>query len=126
VSPDGFRFYPAEWLRRALTRLQGVTSLEGPVEKIDGKFTLRIPLAAGGSRFVSCARGISRVEDGYFVFVIHDWMVEKLNITEGCRVEVNNKEGLFNIVGPPWDDINPSWLIARRIRRFVSGGQGQN
>jgi hypothetical protein len=35
------------------TRMAKITSLRGPVESIDGKLMLRIPLAAGGSELVA-------------------------------------------------------------------------
>jgi hypothetical protein len=45
-----------KWHDRTVTFFEGVTSLEGPVESIDGKFTLRIPLSAGGRKLRRCAR----------------------------------------------------------------------
>jgi len=51
-----------------------VTCLEGPVEKIDGKLILRIPLDAGGAQFVRCTRGISEIEGNSLKIVIQEWL----------------------------------------------------
>ena len=51
-----------------------VTSLEGPVEKIDGKLTLRIPLDAGGDHFIRCTPGLSVIEGNCLNIVIHEWL----------------------------------------------------
>jgi hypothetical protein len=72
-------------------------SLQGPVEKIDGKLVLRIPLAAGGDEFVACSRGISEVKDGYLIVEIQEWLAGMLRIEEGDLVSVTNANGKFNI-----------------------------
>ena len=36
-------------------------SIEGPVELVEGKLTLQIPLAAGGDKLAPLARGIGEV-----------------------------------------------------------------
>jgi hypothetical protein len=86
-----------------MTFFEGVTSLRGPVESIDGRLVLRIPLAAGGARLKRSARGISHVDGDFLVIEIQDWLAPKLNITEGSMVDVNNRDGRFTIVGPPWE-----------------------
>ena len=63
-----------------------VTSLVGPVEKIDGKLILLIPLAAGGDKFIECSRGISETEGEYLKIVIPDWLARTLGIKEGNSV----------------------------------------
>jgi len=73
------------------------TSLEGPVEKIDGKLVLRIPMDAGGSEFVDCCRGISEVQEGFLIVEIKEWLAGKLRIEEGDLVCVSNENGKFNI-----------------------------
>ena len=72
-------------------------SLKGPVEKVDGKLMLRIPLAAGGEKLIESSRGISSVEDDYLVIEIRDWLAEKLGISEGSWVHVHNTDGKFHI-----------------------------
>jgi len=42
--------------------MENITSLQGPVEKIDGKLVLYVPLSAGGDQFIACSKGISEVE----------------------------------------------------------------
>ena len=43
---------------------EDITTLSGPVEKIDGELVLRIPLDAGGVEFVGCSQGIATIEGG--------------------------------------------------------------
>jgi DNA-directed RNA polymerase subunit RPC12/RpoP len=74
-----------------------VTSLEGSVEKIDGKLTLRIPLDAGGNHFVRCTRGISNIEGDCLKIVIQEWLAGMLRIEDGDLVVIDNANGKFNI-----------------------------
>jgi hypothetical protein len=74
-----------------------VTSLRGPVEKIDGKLILRVPLEAGGSELLECSRGISEVEGDYLKILIPEWLAGVLRIDEGSLVSVDNANGIFNI-----------------------------
>jgi hypothetical protein len=74
-----------------------VTSLQGPVEKIDGKLVLRIPLEAGGTEFIECSRGISVVEGDYLTITIPEWMAGMLRIDAGSLVSVDNRDGKCNI-----------------------------
>ncbi|HEY1802577.1 MAG TPA: hypothetical protein VGG46_16745 [Terriglobales bacterium] len=83
----------------------GITSLHGPVEKIDGKLTLLIPLEAGGRELIECSRGISEVEGEYLKIVIPEWLAGMLRIEDGSLVSVDNENGKFNI-----HPINPAPL----------------
>ncbi len=74
-----------------------ITSLAGPVERVDGKLVLQIPLAEGGAQLVECSRGIGRVEGEDLVVTIPDWLAAKLGIDEGSTVVVDNRGGKFNI-----------------------------
>ena len=74
-------------------------SICGPVEKIDGQLTLRIPLEAGGRELASYARGIGEVKDGFLVVIIQDWLATKLGLFPGSNVIVDNEGGKFNIRG---------------------------
>jgi hypothetical protein len=74
-----------------------VTSLQGPVEKIDGKLMLRIPLEAGGKDLVACSRGIGQIDGEFLSIHILDWLAQKLGISEGSRVSIDNANGKFNI-----------------------------
>jgi hypothetical protein len=71
--------------------------LEGPVEKIDGQLTLRIPLAAGTDELVASAKGIGTVEGEFLVVRIPEWLARNLDVREGSRVGVANRNGKFFI-----------------------------
>jgi hypothetical protein len=80
-----------------------VTSLRGPVEKIEGKLTLLIPLEAGGDQFVECTKGIAEIHGTFLRVTIPEWLSGLLRIDEGSTVSVDNVNGKFNI-----HPINPS------------------
>jgi hypothetical protein len=80
-----------------------VTSLRGPVEKIEGKLTLLIPLEAGGDQFVECTKGIAEIHGTFLRVTIPEWLSGLLRIDEGSTVSVDNANGEFNI-----HPINPS------------------
>jgi hypothetical protein len=72
-------------------------SLEGPLESIDGQLVLRIPLEAGGDKLAPFARGIGEIEDGCLKVVIQPWLAEKLRVSAGSLVFVDNQNGKFTI-----------------------------
>jgi hypothetical protein len=74
-----------------------IVSVTGPVERIDDKLMLRIPLAVGGDRLLTCSKGISTLQDDFLCIEIMDWIAEKLSISEGSEVKVHNTGGKFNI-----------------------------
>lgn len=74
-----------------------VTSLQGPVEKINGQLVLRIPLEAGGDQFIECARSISQIDGEYLTVRIPEWLAGMLRIEKGSLVSVDNGNGKFNI-----------------------------
>jgi len=82
-----------------------VTSLIGPVEDIDGALTLRIPLEAGGDELVECSKGIGAVVGDELHVRIPDWLAEKLGISAGMLVAVDNRNGKLNIF-PQYGDEN--------------------
>lgn len=71
-------------------------SLEGPVELVDGKLMIRIPLAAGGDRLEPLAHGIGQADGEYLNVVIQPWLAE-IRIGAGSIVVVDNKNGKFTI-----------------------------
>jgi hypothetical protein len=85
--------------------MDDVTSLQGPIEKIDGKLTLLIPLEAGGDQLIECSRGISEIKGGYLKITIPEWLSGMLRIEAGSLVSVDNANGKFNI-----HPVNPSPL----------------
>jgi ribulose-5-phosphate 4-epimerase/fuculose-1-phosphate aldolase len=72
-------------------------SIEGPVELIGGELTLRIPMSEGGQELAPFAHGIGQIEGDYLNVVIKPWLAEKLRITEGSLVLVDNQNGKFTI-----------------------------
>ena len=76
-----------------------VISLEGPVELVNGKLMIRIPLALGGDKLAPFARGIGEVDGEFLNVVIQPWLAEKLRIEAGSLVFVGNKDGKFTISG---------------------------
>jgi hypothetical protein len=78
--------------------MNAITSIEGPVEDVGGSLALLIPLSHGGDKFAECTRGIGAVEGDVFKVLIPPWLAEKLGITAGSTVAVNNADGKFNIV----------------------------
>jgi len=77
--------------------MDDVVSLSGPVEKLNGKLVLLIPLDAGGLELAASAKGISEIDGDDLKITIPDWLAEKLDIREGSVVNVNNAGGKFNI-----------------------------
>jgi hypothetical protein len=77
--------------------LDEIFALSGPVELVDGKLTLRIPLEAGGDQLIECSRGISEIEGEYLKIVIPEWLAGTLRIEAGDIVSVDNENAKFNI-----------------------------
>ena len=72
-------------------------SVEGPVEAIDGKFVLRIPLAEGGDKLTKSAGFIGRIERDVLRVDIPAWLAQKVGLADGDIVIVDNLGGTFNI-----------------------------
>ena len=72
-------------------------SLTGPVERIDGELTLRIPLAAGGAALARVAARLGTVDEHYLNIAIKPWLAEQLGISEGSLVDIDNADGQFNV-----------------------------
>jgi hypothetical protein len=77
--------------------MRDVISLQGPVEEIDGKLTLFIPLEAGGDQLIECSRGIGEVEGDYLRITIPEWLAGILRIEDGSIVSVDNEGERLNI-----------------------------
>lgn len=73
------------------------TSLKGPVETVDGKLVLLIPLEAGGNTLLPFARGIGEVDGENLKVTIPEWLATRLGIQDGSQVFVDNENGKFNI-----------------------------
>ena len=72
-------------------------SIKGPVLRVGGKFTLLIPLEAGGNDLIKCSRGIAEIEGEDLKVTIEDWLADKMGLEEGSLVHVDNEDGKFNI-----------------------------
>jgi hypothetical protein len=72
-------------------------SLQGRVEKVEGKLPLQIPLAVGGGDLIGVTRGIARVDGDILVVTIPEWLAASLRIEHGSDVVVDNLDGKFNI-----------------------------
>ena len=77
--------------------MDSITSLEGPIENVDGKLALRIPLVAGGQELIACSQGIGVVDGDYLTIVIQPWLADKLKLSTGSIIFVDNRNGKFNI-----------------------------
>jgi hypothetical protein len=73
--------------------------VEGPVELIDGKLILRIPLDMGGVGMAAFALGIGAVDSEHLNVAIQPWLAEKLRIGPGSIVcaSVDTANGNFSI-----------------------------
>jgi hypothetical protein len=71
----------------------------GPVELIDGKLILRIPLDMGGVALAALALGIGTVDGEHLNVVVQPWLAEKLRIGPDSmvRVSVDTANGNFTI-----------------------------
>lgn len=72
-------------------------SIKGPLEKIEGKLLLRIPLEVGGQTLIGCTKGIGHVDGDFLVIEILPWMIEQLGISEGDLLAVDNHTGEFRM-----------------------------
>ena len=72
-------------------------SIKGPLEKIDGKLVLQIPLAVGGRELADYTKGIGHVEGHFLKIEVLPWMAEKLGVSEGTVMSVDNITGEFRM-----------------------------
>jgi len=75
----------------------GAVSLTGPVERVNGELTLRIPLHAGGAALAAAAGRIATTDEHNLNIVIKPWLAEQLGISEGSLVDIDNVDGQFNV-----------------------------
>ena len=58
---------------------------------------LRIPLVVGGRELSGCTNGIGRVEGDFLIVEMLPWMCEKLEVSEGTMMAVDNLTGEFRM-----------------------------
>jgi hypothetical protein len=92
----------------AKSEMADAISLEGPVELVNGKLMIRIPLAAGGDKLAPLAHAIGEIDGEYLNVVIQPWLAEKLRIAAGSIVVVDNRNGKFTITRSAANDQPPS------------------
>jgi hypothetical protein len=78
-----------------------VVSVHGPLERREGKFVLRIPLALGGDRLARYAGTLGAIEGDVLCIDIAASLAAELDWKEGDIVSVENNGGLLSI--EPWD-----------------------
>ena len=88
----------------AVTADPDFVSIEGPVETVDGKLVLRIPLVAGGDKLLKSAGNIGRIEGDALRVDIPAWLAQKIGLGDGAIVVVDNQGGTFNIELPDESD----------------------
>jgi len=84
--------------RRASKRAAPETiSLEGPVELVNDKLMVRIPLAVGGDKLAPFAKGLGKIDGEHLNVTIPRRLAKKMKIGPGSIVSVDNEKGKFNI-----------------------------
>jgi hypothetical protein len=84
--------------RRARKRdVPETISLEGPVELVDDRLMVRIPLAVGGDKLAPLAKRLGKIDGEYLNVTIPRRLAKKLKIQPESIVSVDNRKGKFNI-----------------------------
>lgn len=103
--PLGFQYAPVRDVPTIRFGMTDPISIQGPVEVVDGKLMLRIPLDAGGEQLAPLARDIGSVVGDYLEVIIQPWLAATMRIVPGSLVCVDNKNGKFTITrGAATDD----------------------
>ncbi len=74
--------------------------LQGPIELIEGRWLMRIPLAAGGAQLIHATRGIGKVVADVLEIEVPGRLIKTLGLRDGQTVSVHNKDGKFTF---NWD-----------------------
>ena len=72
--------------------------MAGPVEEEDGRLVLRIPMVQGGHEFAHVTEGISEIDGPYLKITLPQWLVNQLDLRDGSRVAIDNRDRKFNMV----------------------------
>lgn len=84
------------WLRRV--------SLEGPLERVEGRKVLRIPLDHGGRAIAPFAMDVSTVVGQHLIVDMPDLLCRHLGIGVGSIVVVSNRNGRLTVTSSSHDD----------------------
>jgi hypothetical protein len=82
------------WLMR-MWRRRRVVRVEGPLEKIGGRWLMRIPLTVGGDVLLATVTGIRQIKDDILEIELPDLLVKNLKLKEGQHLFVHNATGEF-------------------------------
>ncbi len=85
----------------------GKLPITGPVELVDNKFCLLIPLQVGGDELVPLTVKIATVEGDTLKVVVPDFLMKLLNLRVGGLVTIDIVDGKFNIVSNEWKPGDP-------------------
>ena len=72
-------------------------SLEGPVERFEGRLVLRIPLEAGGQQLRQTVCTACPVEGKDLIVAVPDWLASRFRLAEGSAVHLDDRWGRLNI-----------------------------
>lgn len=73
----------------------GIVEITGPLEFIEGRWLLRIPLSAGGAQLAPLTRGIGKVVADILEVELSAGLVSKLGLHDGQELTVSNRDGKF-------------------------------
>jgi hypothetical protein len=85
---------------------EDIVHLQGPIEVIEGRWLMRIPLAAGGAQLIHSTRGIGRVLDDVLVIEVPAKLIKRLGLRDGQTVSVHNKHGKFTFNWEPGEKVH--------------------
>ena len=77
--------------------MTALTTLEGPVEMIDGVLSLRIPRTLAEPDLVASLHGTGQIDEMSLTVRLPDAVAVDLGLTPGSRVAVDNRGGNFSI-----------------------------
>jgi hypothetical protein len=96
------------WLSRGKhSQNSDIVRIEGPLERVDDRWLLRIPLAVGGAQLVASTRRIGEIKGEILEIVVPDNLVRNLKLKEGQHLWVHNKDGKFTFEWHPSNDAAP-------------------
>lgn len=78
--------------------MDDVISVTGPVERINGSLTLRIPLTAGGDKLVPLTMKIATIDGDCLNVVIKPWLADLFGVSEDAAHESCRR----SVVGVVW------------------------